>query len=106
MRLEFYETVWNIEQEVARLNHTKDTLLSNIKREATKEADISCKAMLDRTEAKALTADAQQEAEQILRDARANAAKLVADGEDRLKGIEEGMVLAKAKALLAAKAAA
>ena len=49
---------------------------------------------------------AQQQAAEIIMAAQARAAAIVADGEQRLRGIEENLVISKAKELLASKAAA
>jgi vacuolar-type H+-ATPase subunit H len=106
-RLAFYESVKDIDQELERLRANKDVLHRNIKREAEKEAAEQSKAMLDdaRKRAKQSAEDAQQEAAKVIREAQVKALQIVSEAETRARGLEDHVVVEKARALLAKSAA-
>jgi hypothetical protein len=106
-RLQAYEDIAEINQDVARLKGNRDTLHTNIRREAEKEAEASSKTMLDeaRARAKVTAQEAQEEAAKIIHAAQAKALQIVAEAETRARGLEEHIVVEKAKALLSSKAA-
>jgi cell division septum initiation protein DivIVA len=94
--------------EIARLNSQRDQIHGNILRQAQQDAAEARDNLLKAAKANAATtiADAREQADAILRDARTKAAQLVAAGEARIKGYEAALVLEKAKALLSERAAA
>jgi hypothetical protein len=94
--------------EIARLNAERDRIHSNIVRAAQVEASETRQNMLRDVKANAATttADAREQADQILRDARTKAAQLVSEGEARVRGIEASVITERAKALLSERAAA
>jgi hypothetical protein len=96
-----------IETHIQRLQTDRDNIHAGIVREAKKEATAEAEAMLSkaRAETVAIRQEAQERAGQMIRDAWAAAAQAVAEGEDKLRAMDENVIVEKAKELLTRKAA-
>jgi cell division septum initiation protein DivIVA len=101
-RLTAHQSIQDIGAEVSRLQANADVIHQNILRQAKQDAADDVKAMMDdaRKRAEQSAEDAQEEASKILREAQVKAMQIVADAETRARGLEEHIVVEKAKALL------
>jgi vacuolar-type H+-ATPase subunit H len=94
--------------EIDRLNAERDRIHGNIVRAAQNDAAEARENMLKdvKINCASQVSAARAEAEQILRDAHTKAAQLVADGEARVRGLEQSVITERARALLSERAAA
>jgi hypothetical protein len=94
--------------EINRLNAERDRIHGNIVRSAQVDGAAAVdKALTDaRAQAGAIIERAKGQAELVLRDARNQAAQFAADGEARVRGLEQSVITERARALLSERAAA